>query len=382
MHIDPHILNLYEAFDLRVSQVIDLLKRGLRGDLQNLSEKIDGQNFTFLVANKNVKFIGKGRPSWTVERGGLSIAETIDNFKDKPHIANAFKEIMHLLNESISTFEINLEGKYVVSEIVVPENSNVLHYKKKMLIIHGVIDNDKIKPIKFKDRILNDWLISSQIKPVFLGCLEEQLKISEIDEMFKRLKLFSECHGDPTIGDISLSLIIKQLKISAPFLHENELLPAAKRLLYEDAKFFGRKNFKTNDRWLQFRKIDDDRIKFLALSLLQIEKIIQKLSTFVIEAYDFQSINAFADVEKHMQFIKDVKVAYSQGRINASDDTLDKICVALKRIDESLLTRNVEGLVFEFNERLFKFAGVFPAFNRLHGYFKYGSNPARITYGR
>lgn len=380
--IDPHILNLYEAFDLKISQVFDIFKRGLRGDLQNLSEKIDGQNFTFLVVNKNVRFIGKGCPTWTVDRGGLSITETVDNFKDKPHIANAFKEIMHLLNGAIPAFEIDLEGKYVVSEIVVPENSNVLRYKKKMLIVHGIIDDNKIKPIKFKDKILNGWLISSQIKPVFLGCLEEQLKIIEIDEMFKRLKIFSGCHGDPTIGDISLSLIIRQLKISAPFLHENELLPAAKRLLYEDPKFFGRKNFKTNERWLQFRKIDDDRIKFLALSLLQIERTIQKLSTFIIEAYDFQSIDAFVDIEKHAQFIKDVKAAYAQGNIDAPSDTLDKISVAIERIDESLLTRNVEGLVFEFNERLFKFAGVFPAFNRLHGYFKYGTNPARITYGR
>jgi hypothetical protein len=119
---------------------------------------------------------------------------------------------------------------------------------------------------------------------------------------------------------------------------------------------------------------------FVGEMIAPLEAFFRKLGSYAIEAHEFMLADV-SDTQRVLELqnlIKHVKAALRDGRVRASTpETLRRIESAGRRVDETIFTRNVEGIVFTWNGQLRKLTGAFTAINRLHGYFAF-ENAAKI----
>ena len=72
---EAHILNFYEDLDMPLSEFKEAIVALLEARVENVEEKMDGQNLTFTVRNGEVETFSKG-VSWAgVQRGGKKLAD-------------------------------------------------------------------------------------------------------------------------------------------------------------------------------------------------------------------------------------------------------------------------------------------------------------------
>lgn len=392
MPIDPHIINLHEAFDLSLSDLVQITTDALTGQLKDPVEKVDGQNLTFTFdAHEMIKFIGKGCPKWTIERGGLSINEMLDHFSSKPSIALMLKEAMGALDEiaychkQMFTRICKKGQRYINAEVIAPSNINVIRYRQKMVCFHGLVSAEADD---FKDlcRILPEsagdgWRVIAPPIPKFIRLDDAQKKIDAVEKGIDDLKRKFQITGDPSLGDVCHRIIAHRLKAEcSSFLGSHKIRQAALRLLLNEAKHLGRRDFVSIDAWTKFKRLNDDRINFVGSSLIPVEGLSQLVGSFALESYEYAVAPDDPDrVAECQRTVESIRQAYHENRVSAKSHDITRIGVALARVNEKLFTRNVEGIVFTWKDQRLKLTGAFPAINRLLGYFHYGNEPARVT---
>lgn len=392
MPIDPHILNLYEAFDLRLNDdIFKIAQAALSGKLKSVVEKLDGQNLTFTVNSAgSVRFIGKGCPTWIHDRGGLSINETYEHFYNKPSVAWTFKESMeglqYLVDANAKQFVKACHGglRSINAEVITPTNTNVIRYKTKHICFHGLLPNDVTdfdKLCKLLPATTNTgWRVMASPTPKFKGHPNAQASLDEIRDRLHAINDNLGLSGNPTVGDVCLNLITRRLRTEcSSFLAPDLIFRAAERLLYEDASLLGKGDFHSAEAWSKFKLLDDDRIIFVGEAIAPLDSVCQLVGSRALEAYDFVVTDGSDEQAKeHRDYISKVREAYYADRIQASSALLHKIGSTIERVDEKLFTRNVEGIVFEWKGQRLKLSGAFPLINRVRGFFRYGNDPARI----
>lgn len=385
MAIDPHILNPYEAYDLPFNDLYGIAHDALTGRLVDPIEKIDGQNLTFTVnALGQVRFIGKGCPSWTMERGGLSIDEMTQHFSDKPLVAAAFKGALEALQRAMdanpATFiDACLGGKRCLnSEVVTPDNTNIIRYSRNVVCFHGLLPHDddafaslcKALPIT-----TDDWDIISPPVPKHSRYSNDTSEISDINTRLNALSRLYSVTSETTIGDVAERMVADKLREECQsFLGPHHIEAASRRLLYEEAKHLGKKDFRSPDSWSRFKLIDDDRVTFLMEALIPLERVVQYMGACAMECYGFRVAdrNSVYAYERQEQ-VREIRDAFLKGNIDAPANILKRIEVSLMRLNETIFTRNVEGIIFTWKGRRLKLTGAFTPINRLLGYFTYGS---------
>lgn len=395
MAIDPHILNLYEALDLRLSDLVSIAHDAFTGNLIDPIEKVDGQNFTFTVnGGGHVRFIGKGCPSWTVSQGGISIDEVVNHFSDKPVIAATFKESLTAIQNAVdqdpgSFIKACLGGKrFINSEVITPASTNVIKYNASMVCLHGLIPGDleAFQALcKCLPKVTNGgWQVMPPPIPRFIQRDDVKQRIDFISMLIDKLKTEQRLVGDPTIGAVNQQLLVGKLATEcASFLGVHQIIPAALRLLLEEAKHLKRSDFKSSASWTKFKALDDDRTKFVGNALIPIERMTVVLGSFALDSYEFQVADGDEEVAKeHRDCIRNIRKAMKHARVQASPEIKEKIELALNRTMENYFTKNVEGIVFTWKSQRLKLSGAFPGINRVKGYFKYGLDPARMIDGR
>lgn len=396
MAVDPHILNLYEAYDLRLSEIDEIVKATLNGSLDSPIEKLDGQNLTFTVdGDGEIRFMGKGCPQKLKDAGGLTIAEVKERFTSKPNVALAYASGMMALQEAIDLHSDRFiracrSGKRNMgAEVVTPKNSNVIKYERDAVYILGFVPHDSAEPQELIEvcgglpiQSSHGWLVDKAPAVKFNPRSKQQQseRAWTIITQLYRLKNDLKIMGDVTVGDLCTRLLERHVHENCTFLGAHQVRSAAQRLLFEDASYLPRSNFQSKSTWEKFRAIDDDRVTFVGDALAPFEVIIQLLGTYAMESYDFTA----ADVSEigtlpHREFVARVRDAWYHRRIEATPLVKQRIESILMRLDENIFTRNAEGIVFSWKGRQLKLTGAYAAINRLRGYFTYGDDPARIV---
>lgn len=394
LDMDPHILNFYEDMDLMLDEVPRIISSVLKGTIKNPKEKLDGQNFTFRIDdNARVLFMGKGCPKWIRAKGGLTRDEMRHHYDDRPQVRDAFTGAFDAIQARIVAIDKStiaaLRDGVIACEVVTPINPNIVKYKGNTVCIIGFHEigtklntYESMKQfIEFKNHLgiidLSDgWNIIDVPNVVYKPKCDIDVMINDLTNEYKSLMLQSDVK---TMGDI-LTLYVKRELRKHLYLPDKELTLAAKRLVYEDSRFIKNTEFPSKNAWDAFKAIDDERAAFIGIATLPIESFFRKFSAIAIDQYEFKL--ALVDDIQHIaslkSFVNDVRTAIKEKRVLASSKKVyARVIAACDRVDESLFTRNVEGIVFEHNGNLRKLTGAFTAINRLHGYF-YFENAAQI----
>lgn len=398
LDMDPHILNFYEDMDLPITDIPILIDHALSGQLINPLEKLDGQNFTFTVDDqKKVRFMGKGCPKWIRVVGGLSREEMIEHYSDKVQVQKAFTGAYDALARVVASCdqktisELFENGNTVVAaEVVTPINPNIVRYKKNAVCLLGIHSMGKKlgptnAPESFK-RFQNaaqsvgtadGWTIMGVPNAVFKPHKNAPILAQMLKAEFE--SLLPKGSQNLTMGDVITAYVEKDLIRKGIPLLGVSLHRAARRLAYDDPSIMKSDEFPGNS-WKAFKPIDDERAMFVGEAIIPIEAFFRKLGAYAIESHEF----TLADVDDNERitelktFISRIKFALRDGRVRATTpEILKRIESASKRVDETLFTKNVEGIVFSWRGQLKKLTGAFTAVNRLHGYFAF-ENAAQI----
>lgn len=386
LDMDPHILNFYEDLELPLSEIPQLISTVLRGEVKNPKEKLDGQNFSFVIDEKfNVRFMGKGCAKWIRELGGLNREMLKEHYSDRPQVQRAFISAYDAIQSRVAKCDKELlrtfSGHVMSVEVVSNINPNLVRYKKNYICIIGMqpmgskfsVSNQTEMQLKLQDHLcdidVNDgWSI---IKVPFVEfkpnvCIEDNIHALTLE--FNALVPSEQ--NVMTMGDLLTHYVSNSIK-NVVVTDECTLRLAAKRLVYDDSSIITNKQFNPST-WKAFKRLDDERARVVGDAIIPVESFFRKFGALAIDLYEFK----LADTDDKDQlntlktFVADVQTALKEQRVVASSDViLTRIKSASNRVDPALYNKNVEGFVFEWKGKLRKITGAFTALNRLHGYF-------------
>lgn len=391
---ESHILNFYEDLDMPLCLFKEAIANLLEAKVENVEEKMDGQNLTFTVRNGEVETFSKGTSWKTVQNGGKKIADYDQKYADNPSVRDAFKKAYYSLqsvvdNNSVLSSALFQNGNVVIeSLLMLPENPNTIVYDKPTIrFVKAYQMNpdgqevDKSAYAKFVKAA------SLEKTPVQIGevpilklkkIVNSDEILAELSSELNALMKKANVNKDDTMGDLIAGLIQKNL--------ENEgLSPAVARKISirlgkKQKSAFSQKDAKIAgpNIWKKVQEMENS--PYVDEAIIPIERILQKLAFQVFRNVEFVlSLNSQSSGESLRNFVKKTKSAMKNGRIIADPKQLEAIRVALERIgDESLFEKAVEGIVFRWNGKTRKLTGLFTSINKLRGFFAYGKTPAKF----
>lgn len=388
--MDPHILNVYECLDLPLHRVPYLIRDAVEGRLYPASEKLDGQNFTFTVREDgDVRFMGKGISKAHASRGGLSRDDIETRYSGRPNVRDAFLGAFDVL-QSYSRDDgflrdVCSDGSCISAEVITPINPNVVSYDGNFVCLISMVP--PVGPsVPFMGQPMRyasgGWVVRDIPVLSRKDMVKSTRDVGTIATFVERLqKIINGCKSPGmmmafgSMGDLLVEYVKNSLSsvVGLGGLGDEILTRAAQRLVYDDTVFIHSKEFPTS-AWKCFKAIDDERAWFVGDAIADIELFFQALGDSIIGFYEFQLSSVENDVHTSSvrSFISRARAGVRSMSIRGSDIQKRRLISSLKRVDEAAFTRNVEGIVFEFDGRMMKFAGTFTGVNRVLGLFTYG----------
>ena len=407
--MDPHILNFHEDLDLPLSAVPGIIRDALTGRLDDPHEKLDGQNFTFTVISTiigpEVRFMGKGCSRWIREMGGLDRDALIKHYVDKPAVQTTFLGAYDSLQHAMLSIDrdlidrVFLSGKAVVrTEVTSPSNPNIIKYRGNAIHLIGSqllgSSSDAVHAVEETDALghalaalgpIEGWSIGSMpvARPKHnhdASHVIKQLTSEWIDDLGSLTTATLHRRACVTMGDFIVERMKGRMRafslggFAPTFLHD-----AARRIVFDDPSILPVRKMPTG-MWQLLKPLDDERAMHVGEAIIDVERFFSRLGNAAIDAYDLNTSNI--DDTEHIRAVHDrvidTKHALVEGRITAAPNVLTRMQSAANRCDESLFSRNAEGIVFRRAGKLRKLVGGFTPVNRLLGYTSFG-NQARVV---
>jgi len=399
-----HMAHPYDDINLTFGEISEIIEISLSGELnkeEQATEKLDGQ--ALAISWKNGHLIAARNKGDRKNAGedALSVQGVIDKFEGRGEISNAFGEAARDLESALSRIpEDKLEDlfdegkKFMHLEIIYPGTTNVINYDTAKLIFHSIttydmdgnpIDDDK-KAAAQLQKIIKDVNADIQktyhISPPTAINLPKHIEFDEKKDYF--LKKLSNIEKEAGLN--SSATIADYIKFKFMELIDNK----DKDSEIDDATLIGLLN-----RWIRFdksfnlRKIDTFvKNKSLAEWIYNFDKkgaaeaykeflkpfeylFLELGATILKNAAGFMAANPDEAVQKIKKEIERVAREIE----NSKDITkMDKLKTELDRIQalggfEAIVP--IEGLVFVYNGKTYKFTGSFAPVGQILGTLKY-----------
>lgn len=397
-----HMAHPYENMDLTFGQLKAIFHQASKGKLQQVSEKLDGQNVFFTYRQDGLRF---ARNITDIRNGGMNYDDIITRWQDRiPSIASAFGEAYKALSIAIGSLSSRerskaFGGKRIIwysAEILFAVSRNVYNYDGDSIVIHksGTI-YDNGKPLKIDTTRNYNNLIS------YIPKMERAIGNTNIRIMGPVLvdlnKLSNNEPLETAIADLN-SIMVKhnlsnQDTLSDFFIDhlvENQLKDLntdydTKRYIAElisdiDELINPRKVYlKTLEQAGLITREENKNISVLfsqapKLYMDLIEPIRTIMREFSVELFNSVQSNLILDSDIEISRLRlEVQSVKQRINVNGSDhqrELFNKEFGRLKNIDS--ITSSMEGIAFNFDDRVYKFTGAFGPMNAILGIFRYG----------
>ena len=134
--------HLYDNPSLTFAKMKEIMTAASNAEL-DVEEKTDGQNLFLSYSVKDGKAVG-ARNKGNLRKGGLDAPELATKFADRGNLTNAFVDGFDAFERAVETLsdeeKIQIFGDdadiWYNSEIMDPDNANVILYDSKLLKIH------------------------------------------------------------------------------------------------------------------------------------------------------------------------------------------------------------------------------------------------------
>lgn len=381
-----HLTQIWENTSFTFSDLKNIVKKSLAGELDMARLKTDGQNIMFTWKNNQIRFARNKSHLKNFGEDSLTASELSRFFAGRGSLSDAFDNAAIDLQSAVSKLSdsqresIFKNGKKFMScEIMYTENENIIHYGVNELRFHGtkefdengneIDDNKKDGDIlaNMIKKIHQEKQKTFHIKPLEVVNLPKtpdfnnQVKkyVSMIDKVKSRFKL----NDNSTINDYVEAYFIDLLnKRNLPY--NNSII---------DRWANGNKRYKINhmkkdfpDHFDKLKEIDSNIASYYKDCIQPIERVILQLGVDVL-----QNITNFMvlDPDKTKKNIKQkLDNAIKEIRSKGGPDMIDKLNKELERLQSIGGVDKIfpeEGITFIYKDGFYKFTGLFAPLNQL-----------------
>lgn len=400
-----HMSHPFEDFSLTFTQVKDIIKLSLQGELNkdiNAEEKLDGQALAISWKNGAIVAARNKGDRRDFGKNALSEKDLIQKFKNHPeNVSNAFSFAIKDLQNSLSKLnkdELNKifnEGhNFAHLEILWPDSSNVINYGVARLIFHTVTEYDESgKPIndfpefaRTLEKIISSVNSSIQknfeIIPHAIINLPKHIDFSKKEKYFlkkvNKLESESGLSDNDRIEDYLNGMFLKEIQKHDEDSELTEIILTGLLDRWVNLnKAYRIPNIKTDIKnpnfleWiLSFDKNEAQKKRKEYLTPLEL-LFLELGVTILKNASGFLAVNPDESVQKIRNdlnnAIKQIESSGDVKKLNVLQAQMSKID-AIGGFDAIVPT---EGIVFSYNGKSYKFTGIFAPINQITGLLKF-----------
>lgn len=394
--LKSHILHPYEDHSLTFRDLKDMISKLGDGKSLECYEKYDGINL-LMTWDINADELRVARNKSHIKQGGLGKILLDSQFADRPQLLECFSEAYDILSAAFKKLDFktktsifgSMGGIWYSLEIINPKFSNTLQYENQVIIFHNKsncifdrsaepLESGLEYPFSCLLRIIPslnteiehlNWSIAAPNK-IIIRPLDEN-NIKNYHRILDSLALQS---GVPIHSSIQ-DFLYKRL------MTEMERFP----LIHKTIKSFVVKNILGMPGTVPMQQITSGLDKTIVDQINQMvvdikNTIIQVMAPLEKVIYDF-STSALKDLKSC--YVADAHEEISRLKKEVSR-CINVLQSSTDKKEQTLLQRNIrklqsvdnintamEGIVFNFKNKLFKLTGIFAPMNQICGHVKY-----------
>ena len=398
-----HMSHPFDDNNLTFGDMKKIIKLGLSGELNredDVTEKTDGQNL--MITYRDGKVLAARNKGQIKNRGqnALDINAVANKFSGRGDIRDAFVFAMKDLSRAINGLSDKQKDKvfkngeiFMNLEIIYPASSNVIDYDKQILQFHNSLRYDKngnaVGEVKGSGRMLQGMIKQVNqdigkhfkiIKPKVLALpkkidfgkkvdiyykrvnkLQSQYGLKDTDTLGKYHQLYWENYiynAGKQFGYTMPKTILRKLTKRWAFFDKSYKIPNIKKDLKRQPEFLN---------WvMNTDKVDHKNM--VKKNMLPFEKIFFSVGADILENLsNFIAANPTKAVEKIRNDILKASNKVRAGGDIKKMKTLKQQLEKLNSIGGLKKIVPVEGIVFKYNGKTYKFTGAFAPVNQILG---------------
>ena len=405
-----HLAHPYEDYDLTFGDIQNMINAALSGKIEYAQEKLDGQNLMVTYKDGQVRAARNKGQVKNFAANSLTVKQVEDMFSGRGPIQAAFAEAMKDLETAINKLTpaqkqrfFGNGSKFINLEVLYPATANVVPYGATQLRLHHIKEYDEAGNV-----VGEDIEAAHQLQGAMRQVQAENQKTYEI-RTTDPLTINRSADYEKQKEELTkmLATIIAKYKLKKDNKMGMYLQAWWKEYIKNMANQYG---YKIDDntvqqliqRWAFSNKevsiktirdsITNEEFKNWVINFDKkdyadqkknaakpIENLFLKLGVYTLK--NIENLVALSPDESVRQIKSDLKTAIQQIKAAAaSPDTADDDA-ALKFLKRELGRLNdiggfkaivpTEGLVFKYNDKLYKLTGAFAPINQILGYLKF-----------
>ena len=159
-----HMMHVIDETDFTCQDLLDLIDDLFGGKISNATEKLDGTNIQASMNNQNEVVFIRNKGDLNSERGGMTIQDMVEKWKDKPTVQKAFVSAGKTLEKIFKRigskfFNPDPNTRLLVNcECIVSGTTNIMYYDDDQVDFHNIWIYKKEGDEWKKDSITKDGL--------------------------------------------------------------------------------------------------------------------------------------------------------------------------------------------------------------------------------
>ena len=424
-----HMSHIYDNPNMTFGQIKDIMTKASSGQLENVTEKTDGQNL-FVSYNVQDGTVRAARNKSNLKTGGMDADALAAKFEDRGALTdafvNAFKAFEIAVNQFSDEEKLELFGPdtniFYNAEVMDPANPNVINYDTKTFLIHRAghaeFDRETGRPVsseegfsekkagalqaaleKAQESMKGDFKV--QVNAIRqLKALGDDTALAGGLKGIDRVMSSAGVDDSDTIGNYIISKWRQVVDQELPELSDEGKQLIIKRVMTD---YYGalKGEGPLKSRGLETRQITktinqpelNEKIVGVIKSYPQrfkefifpVESVIHRFSIEIMRAVQSAYIIAAGGNEKEvarLQALVGKAIDTIQG--SGNEEAMEIIKTQLEKlskiedsgsigdVDLSMISSAAEGIVFDYDGHTYKFTGGFAPANQILGLFKYG----------
>ena len=424
-----HMSHIYDNPNMTFGQIKDIMQKASAGQLENVTEKTDGQNL-FVSYNVQDGTVRAARNKGNLKTGGMDAAALAEKFGGRGALTdafvNAFKAFEIAVNQFSDEEKLELFGPdtniFYNAEVMDPANANVINYDTKTFLIHRAghaeFDRETGKPVsseqgfsekkagalqaaleKAQESMKGDFKV--QVNAIRqLKALGDDIALAHALKGMDQVMSSAGVGDSDTIGAYIISKWRKVVDQELPELSDEGKQLIIKRVMTD---YYGALEGEgpLKSRGLETRQITktinqpDLNEKIVAVIksypqrfkefIFPVESVIHRFAIEIMRAVQSAYIIAAGGNEKEVARLQAlVGKAIDTIKGSGNEEAMEIIKAQLEKlsqieddgsvgaVDLSMISSAAEGIVFDYDGHTYKFTGGFAPANQILGLFKYG----------
>ena len=397
-----HLPHLYDDRELTYNEVKEILTKAAEGQIKG-TEKVDGLNLYLGYKDGQPK---AARNNYDIKNGGLSADELAQREFNGEQIHQVFDLAFQSFSNLVSKLDRKLlaiifgpSGNVFLNSEILNGKTNVINYGTRTILIHrnghkryneetGEVENireDTSKAISHIINRMNDEMnkkmegveFKIQQDPVTqLPALQDQ---SVLADTLQRLKT-AGFEGDMTIHQYLFNQIKRIVTEKLPSLNDknnNDVVNKIIGVKGTPSITILKKYVDENPNFTQeLQNLVSSRKNLINDVMFPIEDAIHDFSVEVLKKLNSSFIdNTEEEAQRIKQELKDEVIKLKNYDGPYKDYVVDNLKRQLKKIKHiDNVQTSLEGFVFNFGNKYYKFTGNFAPINQIKGLYKYKLN--------